>query len=337
MSINQKVTVFTSKIRSTFYKSYSEVATPAPWQKITEVLSSEARIEHFNWMNPTPAISLYTGSRDYGQIGSLIYSTENREFASGFKVLLRDVEDDKTGGYQVKPKELSAKARNFPGLWSIMHLANGESLPCFDGTSYFANSHTIGEGDNLLPTVTATGNSDGRTYKLAALYTGDVVKPLMWQDRKAPKFMTNAGTPQSSEEKEIRYWLDMEGQSLFGYWWNAVLIKFTNLPSVQELHTAFTSIENAFRTFAKQTSLAADFREYAHEQTEFTQSNLCLVGSTGLRVPLATALGESWSPVSPVAGSHSNSVAATNHFKGWADFFVTRRFDDDVTVSTVGH
>ncbi len=337
MAINQKVTIFTAKIRDEFYRNYSEVATPAPWQKVTQVLDSTARIEHFNWMSPTPAISLYTGSRDYGQIASVIYSSENREFASGFKALLRDVEDDKTSGYELKPRELSAKAKNFPGLWSMMHLANGASLPCWDGSSFFANSHTIGTGDNLLSTITGSGNADGRTYKIAALYTGGALKPLMWQDRKAPKLMTNAGTPQSSEEKEIRYWLDMEGQSIFGYWWDACQIAFTNLPSVQELHTAFTTIENAFRTFALPTSLAADFREYVHEQTEFSQSNLCLVASTGLRVPLATALNEAWVPVSPAAGSHSNSVAATNHFKGWADFFVHRRMDDDITVSTVGH
>ncbi len=336
MAINQNVSLFTTKIRDEFYRSYAATAKPAPYERVTQVIPSSARIEHFHWMSPVPAIALYKGNRNFGKVGTILYSTQNVEFSSGFQVELRDVEDLQTGGYELSAQQLSDKARAFPSRWVLQHLANGATLTGFDGTAFFADSHTIGSGDNLL-TQTATGDALGGTYKLVALHTGGRLKPLLWQNRKAPSLMTDAGTPQSSMAKKIRYWLDMEGQAAFGYWWDAIQITFTNLPNVQDLHTAFATIERTFRTFSLPTGLANEPLEYPHEQTEFSEANLCLVGSTALADPLRTALNQSWSPYAPVNGAVTNSVAVTNRYQGFASWFVTRFLDSDVTVSTEGH
>ena len=150
MSLDQKVSLFTTKLRNEFAIAYGATAEPAQWEGFTTKVPSDARIEHYTWMTPSPGLQQYAGHRRFGKIDAVKYSVENVEFDAAFQVLLRDIEDDQTGGYMLKPKELAERAKLFPGRWVIKHLAAGKTRTCFDGTAMFADSHTIGTGDNLL-------------------------------------------------------------------------------------------------------------------------------------------------------------------------------------------
>lgn len=317
MGVSSKVDIFTTAMRTEFQVAYEATAEPAPWEKITEVVPSTARIEHYTWMSPSPGISQFQGHRRYGKIDTVRYSVENLEFDSAFEVQIRDIEDDQTGGYLKKPKELAERAKLWPGRWTLKHLAAGESRPCFDETNFFANSHVIGTGDNLLSKDCAL--NDGLTYNLAALFVGGALKPLLWQNRKAADFQTNSGTPQSYESKVVRYWADMEGEAAYGYWWDAVWVNITDTPSVTEMHEIFAQIELAFRGFQLPKALTSDDGEYVHEQVQFNDTNLMLVGSNGLAEVLRQALNQSWAPQT-VGGA---TVATTNRFQGWASYMTS--------------
>lgn len=327
MSVNNKVDVFTTSMRTEFQIAFEETAVPAPWQAYTTEVPSSARIEHYTWMSPTPGIDQYAGYRRYGKIDAVRYSVENKEFDASFEVLLRDIEDDQTGGYALKPKELAIRAKKFPGRWVIKHLAAGESRLCFDGTAMFANSHDIGTGDNLLAYNGAV--NDAATFNLAALYFGGPLKPLIYQNRKPPKFNTNAGTPQSEEAKICRYWIDMEGEAAYGYWWDAVWVNITDTPTVAEMHEIFSQIEVAFRGFQLPKSSNSEDGEYVHEQTAFSVENLHLVGSVGLSEVLRQALNNDFVPQTITGGQGgsgsgtSQTVAVSNRFKGWAGYTVS--------------
>lgn len=212
MTVESRISILTTSLRTEFQLAFEAVAKPAPWEQYTQVIPSTARIEHYTWMSPSPGLNLYAGHRRYGKVTTVRYSVENLEFDVGFEVSMRDVKDDQTGGYVQIPKQLGHRAALFPGRWTIKHLAAGASRACFDGTNFFADSHTIGTGDNLL-THTCTGTSDGATYKIAAMFTGGALKPLLWQNRMGPELGTTSGTPQAKEAKTLRYWIDMEGEA----------------------------------------------------------------------------------------------------------------------------
>jgi hypothetical protein len=76
------------------------------------------------------------------------------------------------------PEELAERAKNFPSRWVLQHLAAASSRPCFDGTSFLADSPVIATGDNILSAITGSGNSDGLTSKLFALHVGGALKPV---------------------------------------------------------------------------------------------------------------------------------------------------------------
>lgn len=321
MSVNAKVDIFTAAMKAQFLNAYFASAKPLPYEQFTEKIPSDARIEHYTWMSPTPGLSRYTGHRRYGKIDTVRYSVENVEFDSSFEVPLRDVEDDQTGGYSRKPAELSEFAKKFPSRWVTKHLAAGASRTCFDGTNFFADSHSIGTGDNLM-TATGTANSDGLSYKLAFLFTGHSLKPLLWQARKEPNFQTNSGTPQSFESKMLRYWIDLEGEAAYGYWWDAILLTFTNAPSVTDLHTQFAAVEARFRTFTLPKALDSDDGEYVFEQEQFSTENLCIVANTALAETLRQALNSDWVPQSFTSPANF-VVPTTNRFKGFANYLVS--------------
>ncbi len=318
MAVDQRVSIFTTKMRTEFQVAYQATAKPAKWERFTQIVPSTARIENYTWMSPSPGIARYAGHRRFGKIDTIKYSIENKEFDAAFEVLRRDVEDDQTGGYEIKPKELAERARLFPGRWSLKTLGLGTSTPCFDGTSFFANSHTIGTGDNLL-TGTGTGNSDGLPYRMVLLHHGGPLKPLIYQERKAPAFRTDAGTPQADLAKIFRYWIDMEGETAYGYWWDAVHYTWTNLPSVVDMHAAFGQIVGAMRGFVLPKSLSSEDGEYIHEQTEFSSENMTLALTPLLERVAYQALNAEWIPVS-VGGT---PVSNTNLYKGFADIVPT--------------
>lgn len=318
MAVDQKVGIFTTKMRTEFQVAYQATAVPAKYERFTQIIPSTARIEHYTWMSPSPGIAKYQGHRRFGKIDTIKYSVENKEFDAAFEVLLRDIQDDQTGGYDLKPKELAERAKKFPSRWSLKTLGLGTSYTCFDGSAFFANSHVIGTGDNLL-TGTGGANSDGLTYKMVFLFHGGPLKPLIYQERKAPAFRTDAGSPQSDMAKLVKYWIDMEGEAAYGYWWDAVHYTWTNLPSVTNMHAAYGEIVAAMRGFVLPKSLTSEDGEYIHEQTDFNSENCTLVVTPALERVAYQSLNAEWIPVS--AGG--TTVANTNLYKGFAEVVAT--------------
>lgn len=306
---NSKVDIFTAAMRTEFLTAFDAVAEPAAFEQYTARIPSTARIENYAFMSPVPAVAQYYGRRRLGNIAEIKYTVANLEYDSAFQVLLRDIQDDQVGGYKLKPQELAQKAKIFPCRLVLSTLAQGGVTPCFDGSNFFAASHTVGSGANVL-SYTSTGTSDGKTHNLVVLINSGPLKPLVYQDRKSPDFQTDSGTPHSQFNKEVRYWIDMEGAAAYGYWWDAILVRITNTPNITDMQTILGLVENQFRTYTLPSGLTGDLPEYVHEQHVFTERSTTLVVS-GLLSNLArqvitqSVIIQSGGPV-------------TNIYEGWA-------------------
>lgn len=311
---NSAVNVFTTAMRTEFINAFQVTADPAPWEKFTQVIPSTARIENYAWMSPTPGIAQYKGHRRFGKISEVKYKIENLEYDASFEVLLRDIEDDQVGGYQSKPLELAQKAKLWPGKLSMLKLASAATDLCFDGSAFFADSHTIGTGDNLMTANVAA--SGGETNKLIVLVHGGALKPMVYQDRKAPRFETDADTAESLKAKVVRYWIDMEGACGYGHWWDAIQMTITDLPTAAELQDLLGLIETRFTTFQLPTALSGDQSEYVHEQLEHSTENTTCICTPGIAVTLRQVLNQT-SIVS------SGGAAIDNPYKGWANMVKT--------------
>lgn len=331
MSLDQKVSALTAALRSEFWKGWQETAAPAPYESFTTVVPSTTKIENYVNFTPVPGMTQWAGHRNYGRVDSLIYSIRNLTYQNGIVAGLEDIEDDQTGGLMLKPKELVVRAKMFPGRAVLKALAPAQSTVNngFDGTPFINGSHTFGSGNNSLTFATADSLTSSSThatiYNLFALYYGDpVMKPLLWQNRSGPDFETNAGSTQSKESRQVRWWCDLRGAAAYGWWWNAVYVQITGLPNIAEMHSIYQSIEAQFRTFQLPKTISTEDGEYIHEQSEFSAGNLYLAGSTYLAELFRQSLNQDWVPQNVgVGASTTNTVATTNLWKGWAKYVVS--------------
>lgn len=305
------INIFTAAMRTEYLRAMQAVAAPAPFERITAIIPSTARVENYAWMTPAPGVARYLGRRRAAQIDQLKYEVPNFEYDGTMTVANRDVEDDNVNGYRLRMNDLTLKARKpFQSRLVYAKLAAGESELCFDGSYFFATSHNWGGAGAVPNGFTGGGNlvsftaaaSDAVVHRFVLMNPSSAVMPLVYQDRKQPNFETDAGTKQSIKAKKSDYWIDLEGAAAFGYWWDAVMVKITNTPTLIELMTCVDAARQCMRRFTLPVALPTDPVERVHEQTQFNESSSTIVCSTGLEQLFGHLLGEDRVGVS-VAGS----------------------------------
>ncbi len=288
-------------------------------------------------MTPTPGISRYVGHRRYGEVDQIKYTVVNEEFDGSLTVLNRDVEDDQIGGYKIRMRDLGEKARVFPQRLVPQVLSLGKTTTCFDGSDFFAATHNQGSYNTVTSpntgnitwtstsgnylTGTTSSNSDGVVHRFVMLVMNGALKPMLYQNRKAPALGTNSGTPQSLEAKRTNYWCDLEGQAAFGYWWDAIMVEITNMPTLTDLFGALDVCIQQFRSFGFPVGLPTDPIEYVHEQLVFNSEVVTIVTDTTLERLLWHALYEDRVGASVVA---TNAGITWNIYRGLSALMTTR-------------
>ncbi|MCS7168210.1 MAG: Mu-like prophage major head subunit gpT family protein [Gemmatales bacterium] len=310
-----QVDLFTTAMRAEFVAGYNppESATPS-WQRFTTILDSRARIEHYAWLAPPPGIQAYAGHRRFARIDVVDYRVENREFDGAFQVPLRDIEDDQTGGYLLKARQLGEKARQFPGRAVLRTLAQGRTLTCFDGSPFFATSHQLGVGRNLLEFTASSG--DNQRHQMILLIHRGPVLPMIWQNRKPFVLRDNADSREALLQKVVSFWVDGEGAAAFGYWWDAICVRILHTPSVAELVQMLMQAESELRSFRLPATGPGDEPEYIHEQLTLSPATCTFVCSTGLAPRLRQIL------VQDAVPDHQGQLVG-NPYRGAAELLVS--------------
>ncbi len=288
-----EVTQFTALARSEFAKgklAADEKPFPAAYEKFTTKLDSKVKVETHTYMSNLPRLAEFKGYTPFTRLVNKEYTVANKEFRVGVSVRKTDVDDDQTGGYMNTINGLPTRAQKDTGHRILAHLAAGGSTACFDGSNFFANSHTFGTGDNL-DTFDGASN-DGATHKIIALVTDNpAVKPVMFQDREALSALdTDANDANARLQKEYQYWVDCRFGLGYGFWWDAYHMTITDTPSVSECYTIIEQIINGLRTFKLPKGADVDDELYIHEGWDPSPSNFVLCCNLKLGVVLKRAL-----------------------------------------------
>lgn len=314
--VNPAVTMFTAQMRKEFLTAYDATRTGikmTPWQGFVTEINSTARIETYPWMSPPPRLKRWLGKRNYTRPDVSKLRIENLEYSAEMKVLVRDIEDDQIGGYGTQMTQMAADVADFPGRESMKLLR--DNGVCFDGSNMFADSHTIGTGDNNL-TYDAASN-DSTTHTVVSLLKTSGLKPIIFQKRKDKGLRDNAGSDASEEEKEVKFWYDYEGACAFGFWWLAVKTTITDTPTVNELETVLKNIEVAFRGFKLDQADASDDPWWPNEQLVFGPDTICHVVNPSLENLMRTVLS-----VENIQAGTSGGTK-TNIYKGHGELLVS--------------
>lgn len=287
------VTTFSAMARKEFMqgKMFADGKPfPANYELFTSRMPSTTRVETHTYMSNLPRLREFKGYTPFAKLVDSTYTVANKEFRVGVEVMKTNLDDDQIGGYLQTIQALPQQAQKDVGFKVLEHLAAGTSTTCFDGSNFFANSHTIGSGDNLL-TADNSGN-DGVTHKIIALVVDNpVVKPVIFQDREPlSELQTDANTPQAALAKEYKYWVDTRFGLGYGYWWDAIHVTITDTPTVAECYDIVEDIINAFRGFTLPKGADVDSSLYVHEGWDPAPSNFVLCCNLQLGAILKRAL-----------------------------------------------
>lgn len=288
------VTAFTGMARAEFAAgklAADNKPLPAAYESFTSVIPSTTKVETYAYMSNIPRLAEFKGYNPAVGLVDSTYTVTNKEYRVGpVKVRKTDLDDDQTGFYQKSINSLPQRAQRDMGHLALEFLAAGTTNTCFDGTAFFANSHTVGSGDNL-DTANYASN-DAVTHKVIALITDNsAMKPLLFQDRESLSGLeTDAGTPQASLAKEYLYWSDCRFGLGYGFWWDAYHVTITDTPTVAECYELIRQIITGFRTFTLPKGKDTDSTLYVHEGWVPNAPNFKLLCNLKLAELLRTAV-----------------------------------------------
>lgn len=288
------VTAFSAMARAEFLQgklAADEKPFPAAYDLFTTRFASTTKVETHTFMSNLPRLAEFKGYNPGTRLTSKEYTVTNKEYRAGpINVRETDLDDDQIGGYMKTIQALPQRAQKDIGHMILAHLAAGTSGTCFDGTAYFANSHTLGSGDNLL-TADFAGN-DGATHKVVAMVVDNpVIKPVIFQDRQPLSGLQDDTSDAVAKKlKEYEFWADTRFGLGYGFWWDAVHVTITDTPTVAECYELIEDIVNQFRSFTLPKGKDTDDSLYVHEGWDPNPQNFVLACNLQLGQILKRAL-----------------------------------------------
>lgn len=286
------VTAFTALARTEFMQGKLDADSrvmPANYDPFVTKMSSKVRVETHTYLSNLPRLREFKGYSPGTRLTNTPYTVENKEYRIGpVSVRKTDLDDDQVGGYLMSVKALPQQGQKDIGFRLLSKLAAGATDLCFDGTAMFADSHTVGSGDNLM--VADNAANDGVThYMIGLTLTNPTIKPLIFQDRESlSALQTDSGTPLAEKQKEYEYWADCRFGLAYGFWWDAIKLTITDTPTLTELQGHLRDIIDRFRTFTLPKGADVDDSMYVHENWVPDAGNFYILCNMGLGERLRT-------------------------------------------------
>lgn len=190
---------------------YGTIATTVP---------STTGVEEYGWLGTMPNVREWLGSRVVHGIQSHGYAIRNRTFELTVGVPREAIEDDTYGLYTPMIAEMGAAAGAHPDQLAFGLLKDGRTVECYDGQPMFDTDHPVLGADGNPTTVSNVDDSGAGTDYWYVLDLSRVIKPIVFQDRKAPNFVAKTAETDDNvfDRKEFVYGVDMRRNVGFGLW-----------------------------------------------------------------------------------------------------------------------
>ncbi|WP_018694435.1 Mu-like prophage major head subunit gpT family protein [Algicola sagamiensis] len=220
---------------------------PSQYQQIASVVPSSSASNTYGWLGQFPQFREWIGERVIKDMAAHGYQIFNKDFESTIGVDRNDIEDDNLGIYSPLFLEMGRAAAAQPDELTFGLLKKGFNELCFDGQNFFDTDHPVGQAGSE---VSVSNFDDGGSSPKAPWFlldTSRAIKPLIFQQRKKPKFvsMTKEEDELVFMNKQYRYGVDSRCNVGFGFWQMAYA-------SQQELKT--DAFDHAFDTMCSYTS-----------------------------------------------------------------------------------
>lgn len=157
---------------------------PNDWSDLTDSEMSDFQDETYDSFSPPGAVQQDTGEGYEPESGvSFNYTITNKTWTVSLNVKKDNLDDDKLGGFQKRIGLLGRRMANHLRKRLFDQMFAGESNASYDGTNFFADSHTDWTGDNSLTSVAAAADAVPTLAELEAEYNTIIATMLEYTDR----------------------------------------------------------------------------------------------------------------------------------------------------------
>ena len=206
-------------------------AVEPSYRRVATVVPSTTKSNTYGWLGQWPGFREWVGDRIFKSMREHAYAIQNKTWESSVDVLRDDIEDDNLGQYSLMFQEMGRATAVFPDelVWPM--LAAGFDTACYDGQYFFDTDHPInaevdGTGaDTSFANCIIDGGYVGEPWYL--LDTRRVIKPIIYQDRRAPAF-TARDNPNDENvfiKNTYQYGVDLRSNAGYGLWQLAFGVK----------------------------------------------------------------------------------------------------------------
>jgi phage major head subunit gpT-like protein len=190
---------------------------PAMKDRVAMTVMSTTMESRYGWLRKMAGMREWIGPRVIDNVAEAAYSIINRHFEKTVAVDRNDIEDDNLGQYAPMFSELGELAAALPEQLVFGLLNAGFTTNCWDGQFFFDTDHPILDANGNDTTFANTDGGAGTPWFL--LCTNRTVKPIIYQQRKAPEFV-NKDRPDDDNvfnDKMFLYGVDMRCNVGFGF------------------------------------------------------------------------------------------------------------------------
>ena len=207
----QSLDALRTAFRNDFQKGL--IGWPTQWEQIATRVPSSGESNTYGWLDDWPRLREWIGDRVVKSLSENGYTLKNRPFEGTVGVKRTKIEDDTFGIYGPMMESMGQSAAEFPDELIFSLLATGFDKECHDGQNFFDDEHPLGDGS------TWSNVQAGAAEPWFLLDTRRPLKPLIWQDRKKPEFvsMTKIDDEAVFMAGEYRYGVDMRGEAGFSF------------------------------------------------------------------------------------------------------------------------
>lgn len=191
-------------------------AVPKMKDKVAKTVKSSTALNTYGWLKDVSGLREWIGPRQIDNLSESSYQILNRHFEKTVSVNRNNIEDDNLGMYSDGFTMMGDAVGRLPEelVWGL--LKSGFTTNCFDGQYFFDTDHPIVLADGSTGTYANTDGGSGAPWFL--LCTTRPLKPIIYQERKAPNFVARDKENDDNvfDRNEFVYGVDMRCNVGFG-------------------------------------------------------------------------------------------------------------------------
>lgn len=219
-------------------------SAPSQYQQIATVVPSSTKSNEYGWLGKLNKMRQWVGDRVINGLSAHGYAIKNLPFELTQGVDRDDIADDNLGIYTPIFTDMGQSVAEHPDDLVFNLLKAGISTLCYDGQYFFDTDHPVIGADGKAASQSNYDSNAGAGTAWYLLDTRRALKPIIFQQRKTPNFVSlDRDTDQNVfMKKEYVYGVDSRCNVGYGFWQQAYCSrKDLTADNLQAAYIAMTS------------------------------------------------------------------------------------------------